>query len=187
MELRPAFNGNSREVSPTPFKGGFMDKTLLVPLDNTEVSEKMIREADAWAAHLGSRVSFLHVINPNYSWGEEKKPLFEERFEKAIHSCEVKSKYEVLFRVGKPYPKILEMEEELKPLMILMAAHDHTVLERLFLGSNTDHILHHGHTPVMVYKGLSEEMENKILVPIDYTDISRVFCKKQTNGHCGMM
>ena len=109
-----------------------MDKTLLVPLDNTEVSEKMIREADAWAAHLGSRVSFLHVINPNYSWGEEKKPLFEERFEKAIHSCEVKSKYEVLFRVGKPYPKILEMEEELKPLMILMAAHDHTVLERLF-------------------------------------------------------
>ena len=121
-----------------------MDKTLLVPLDNTEVSEKMIREADAWADHLGSRVSFLHVINPNYSWGEEKKPLFEERFEKAIHSCEVKSKYEVLFRVGKPYPKILEMEEELKPLMILMAAHDHTVLERLFLGSNTDHILHHG-------------------------------------------
>ena len=52
MELRPAFNGNSREVSPTPFKGGFMDKTLLVPLDNTEVSEKMIREADAWAALL---------------------------------------------------------------------------------------------------------------------------------------
>ena len=35
MELRLAFNGNSREVSPTPFKGGFMDKTLLVPLDNT--------------------------------------------------------------------------------------------------------------------------------------------------------
>ena len=84
MELRPAFNGNSREVSPTPFKGGCMDKTLLVPLDNTEVSEKMIREADAWAAHLGSRVSFLHVINPNYSWGEEKnrflKSVLKKRF-----------------------------------------------------------------------------------------------------------
>ena len=52
-----------------------MDKTLLVPLDNTEVSEKMIREADAWAAHLGSRVSFLHVINPNYK-GAKKKTAF---------------------------------------------------------------------------------------------------------------
>ena len=61
-----------------------MDKTLLVPLDNTEVSEKMIREADAWAAHLGSRISFLHVINPNYSWGEEKnrflKSVLKKRF-----------------------------------------------------------------------------------------------------------
>ena len=59
-----------------------MDKTLLVPLDNTEVSEKMIREADAWAAQLGSRVSFLHVINPNYSWGEEKKPLLKSVLKK---------------------------------------------------------------------------------------------------------
>ena len=74
MELRPAFNGNSSEVSPTPFKGGFMDKTLLVPLDNTEVSEKMIREADAWAAHL-EEVSFLHVINP-ITVGAKKKNRF---------------------------------------------------------------------------------------------------------------
>ena len=78
------------------------------------------------------------------------------------------------------------MKEELNPLMILMAPHDHTVLERLFLGSNSDHILHHGHTPVMVYKGLSEEMENKILVPIDYIDISRELLQEkqcQVLGH----
>ena len=187
MELRPAFNGNSREVSPTPFKGGFMDKTLLVPLDNTEVSEKIIREADACAAHLGSRVSFLHVINPNYSLGEEKKPLFEERFEKAIHSCEVKSKYEVLFRVGKPYPKILEMEEELKPLMILMAAHDHTVLERLFLGSNTDHILHHGHTPVWSIRVYPRKWKIKFWSRLTIQISAGNFCKKETNGHSGMM
>ena len=155
-----------------------MEKTLLVPLDNTEVSEKMIKEADAWAKHLGCQISFLHVINPNYSWGEEKKPLFEERFEKAVEACQVKSEYEVLFRVGKPYPKILELEKELTPEMILMAAHDHTVLERLFLGSNTDHVLHHGHTGVMVYKDFSEILENKILVPIDYTEISHELLRR---------
>ena len=59
-----------------------MDKTLLVPLDNTEVSEKMIREADAWSAHLGSRVSFLNVINPNYSWSEEKKRFLKSVLKK---------------------------------------------------------------------------------------------------------
>ncbi len=178
MEAKPDFNGNSREVSPTPDKGRFMEKTLLVPLDNSVVSEKMILEADAWAKHLECKISFLHVINPNYSWDEEKKPLFEERFEKAIEACQVNSEYEVLFRVGKPYTKILELEEELNPQMILMAAHDHTVLERLFLGSNTDHILHHGHTGVMVYKGLSEQLQKKILVPIDYTEISKELLQK---------
>ena len=59
-----------------------------------------------------------------------------------------------------------------------MAAHDHTVLERLFLGSNTDHILHHGHTEVMVYKGLSEQLQKKILVPIDFTEISKELLQK---------
>lgn len=59
MELGPASNGNSREVSPTPFKGGFMDKTLLVPLDNTEVSEKMIRVADAQATWEAGSLSFM--------------------------------------------------------------------------------------------------------------------------------
>ncbi len=61
-----------------------MDKTLLVPLYKTEVSEKMLRETDAWAAHLGSQVSFLHVINPNYSWDEDKnrflKSVLKKRF-----------------------------------------------------------------------------------------------------------
>ena len=138
----------------------------------------MIIEADAWAKLLESKIYFLNVINPNYSWDEEKKPLFEERFEKAIEACQVNSEYEVLFRVGKPYTKILELEEELNPQMILMAAHDHTVLERFFWGSNTDHILHHGHTEVMIYKGLSEQLQKKILVPIDYTEISKEFLQK---------
>ena len=77
MEAKPDFNGNSREVSPTPDKGGFMEKTLLVPLDNSVVSEKMIIEADAWANHLECKISFLHVVNPNYSWDEEKSHSFK--------------------------------------------------------------------------------------------------------------
>ena len=62
--------------------------------------------------------------------------------------------------------------------MILMAAYDHTVLEWLFLGSNTDRILHHGHTEVMVYKGLYEQLQKKILVPIDFTEISKELLQK---------
>ena len=53
-----------------------MDKTLLVPLDNTEVSEKMIREADAWAAHLGKKGLFPSCDQPQLQLGRRKKTAF---------------------------------------------------------------------------------------------------------------
>ncbi len=149
-----------------------MEKRILVPLDNTEISEKVIELADQWGQHLDGRLSFLHVINPNYTWGEEKTPLFEEHFESAVARVNIQSEYEVLFRVGKPYLKILEIEEELHPQLILMAAHDHSMLERLFLGSNTDYVLHRSNTSVNVYKHPNGEAENTVLVPIDYTEVS---------------
>jgi len=48
----------------------------------------------------------------------------------------------VLFRVGKPYDIILELENELKPQLIFMAAYSHSIQHRLLSGCNTDHVFH---------------------------------------------
>ncbi|MBC8259718.1 MAG: universal stress protein [SAR324 cluster bacterium] len=149
-----------------------MENTILIPLDNTEISEYLIQIADEWGKKTNSRLSFLHVINPDYSWSEDKKPLFEDRFETAVSRYTIQCEYEVLFRVGKPYEKILTAENELRPRLIIMAAHSYTILQRLFLGSNTDHVLHKTKVPLHVYKKVDSELSNVILVPLDYTDIN---------------
>ena len=149
-----------------------MENIILVPLDNTEISEDLIKIADNWGQKTRSKLSFLHVINPEYSWSEEKLPLFEDRFEIAVSRYNIKSDYDVLFRVGKPYEKIIELENELQPQLILMAAHTHSFMYRIFLGSNTDHVLHETKIPVHVYKKSEVELENKILVPLDYTAVN---------------
>ena len=74
----------------------------------------------------------MHVKNPEYNWIEEKVPLFEDCFEKVISRFDIKYDYEVMFHVGQPYDKIIEVENTLHPQMIHMAAHSHTVLHRLF-------------------------------------------------------
>ena len=79
-----------------------MENIILVPLDNTEISEDLIKIADKWGQKTHSKLSFLHVINPEYSWSEEKLPLFEDRFEIAVSRYKIKSDYDVLFREGKP-------------------------------------------------------------------------------------
>ncbi len=150
-----------------------MEKRILVPLDNTEISEDVIKLADEWAQNLDASLSFLHVINPSFSWLEEEKPLFEDRFEATVSNFKLRSKYEILFRVGKAYQKILEVQQDLQPVLGIMAAHSHTVLHRLFLGSNTDHVLHGMNVPLIVYKKLNKQFENRFIVPIDYTDISK--------------
>ena len=58
-----------------------MENIILVPLDNTEISEDLIKIADNWGQKTRSKLSFLHVINPEYSWSEENLPFFDDRFE----------------------------------------------------------------------------------------------------------
>ena len=60
-----------------------------------------------------------------------------------------------------------------------MAAHTHTMLGRVFLGSNTDHVLHEGQTTMFVYKQPQKSMnEKRAVVPIDYSPVSNEVIRK---------
>ena len=71
--------------------------------------------------------------------------------EEFLWEQKVTSPYELLIREGKPYKEILEAQKALLDLIII-GSHDHKEVGRLFVGSNTDHVLHHVHCPVYVYK-----------------------------------
>lgn len=156
-----------------------MEKRILVPLDNHDASKTVIQIADDWGQRTGAKVSFLHVVNPYHNMGEgDKKPLFEEMFEETVSAYKPKSDYEVLIRLGKPYVKILELVDEINPDLIIMANHPHGMLGRLFLGSNTERILHRCNVPVYIHKASNVEFANKILVPLDYSEESKMLAAK---------
>ena len=50
------------------------------------------------------------------------------------------------------YSRILEYQKEVQAGLLMLAGHDHTVAGRLFLGGNTDYLLHHIDVPMYVYK-----------------------------------
>ena len=86
---------------------------------------------------------------------------------------------EIVFRSGNPYQTILDAEQEFVPEMIVMAAHMHTMLGRVFLGSNTDHVLHEGQTTMFVNKQPQKSMnEKRAVVPIDYSPVSNEVIRK---------
>ena len=58
-----------------------------------------------------------------------------------------------------------------------MASHSHTLAGRLFLGSNTDMVLHQGSTPIFVYKQTQRDPQ-QVVVPLDLSSISKSLLRK---------
>ena len=124
-----------------------MKKRILVPVDNTPVTEYVIKLADFWGQKLDAKLLFLHARNAEIQklvdHGELINP--KEGFEQHLGNTLCENENEIVYRSGNPYQTILDAEQEFVPEMIVMAAHTHTMLGRVFLGSNTDHVLHEGH------------------------------------------
>ena len=141
------------------------EKNILVPLDFTDINKALVRKADEWATRTGAKLFFLHVVpDLTYRFIDPKvENVFHtnddiitdeirEDMEKFVSDQHLTAPHEHLVLEGKPYTQIIKAQKEHAIDLIIIAAHDHTVVGRLFVGSNTDYILHHVHCPVYVYK-----------------------------------
>ena len=120
-----------------------------------------------WAKRDNAELHFVHVMQPvdysyygtESSWGAGKTELVltEEHGQKAIteflseHVINVPYKTVVLFS-NSSYLRLLEYQQVTRAMMIMIAGHDHSVAGRIFLGSNTDYLLHHVDIPIYVHK-----------------------------------
>jgi len=156
-----------------------MEKRILVPFDNSVVSRDIIRIADDWATRINGELYFLHASPKTFFSSSKIQPWQrEQKLKGFIESLKVKSKYQVLTPIGKPYQKIIEEERRIHADLIIMAAHSHTTVARALLGSNTDFVVHRAGCPVYVYKKHTEELEKHIIVPIDFSEINKVVAKE---------
>ncbi|MBF0238606.1 MAG: universal stress protein [SAR324 cluster bacterium] len=142
-----------------------MTNRILVPLDNSAISLEVARFAEEYALKHEKALDFLHVH-------AKRDPDAEQYFEDFVARQTIKVSHQVLHRYGKSSNIILKTAEQEQSSMIVMASHSHTLIGRLLLGSNTDYLLHHAPCPVLVYKKFTSSVQNRILVPVDYSTSS---------------
>ena len=141
------------------------EQKILVPIDFSGINKPMVRLADAWAKRTGAALYFLHVVpdltdrfvepgvqNVFGTNDEEIVEHFRKQMQAFLSEQDVSSAHEILVRQGKPYAGIMDVQKEQGADLIIMAAHDHTRAERMFLGSNTDYVLHHVRCSVYVFR-----------------------------------
>ena len=163
----------------TIYYKGAMEKRILVPITPSNVSNKVIRKADQWGQRTGANLRFLHVrsiirpVDVNFSYGAISIEEDSGELDKYLNTLDIKSAYSVAVRTGVIYTQIIEEEKRFKADLIIMAAHSHTAFARFFLGSNTDYTIHHSTCPVFVFKATMQPENNRIIVPLDYSEVNQ--------------
>ncbi len=139
-------------------------RRILVPLDFSFSSLHALRVAAALAEQSGARLSLLNVIEPNpYAVGLEGGPLVmpDQVFARnakaqlpriAQRFVPAAVRVTHLVGYGRAANVIVETAEEKEIDLIVLSTHGHTGLERLLLGSTTEHVVRHAHCPVLVVR-----------------------------------
>lgn len=148
---------------------------IIVPVDYKKINEKVIELADSHAQDTGAELCFIHVFTPpaqafynmEYVWQVESKQkddrretdrirniTYEEKEKlKSFLGCfDIKSNYKEVIEYGKPYLKIMELQQNLKARLVAMASHSYTIPDRILPGSVTKFLLQNGDYPIFVYK-----------------------------------
>jgi nucleotide-binding universal stress UspA family protein len=169
-------------------KGGVkMYKTMLVPLDGSELAEVVLPYAKELAGRLDLELTLLHVCD---SSGSDLQFMCRAYLERAAgtvqeQSREVQSRtgapsgvkaVEVRVEVaaGHPAEEILSYAEENSIDLILMATHGRSGVRRWVLGSIADKVLRKSKIPIwLVRANIPEEIihdewpKRTMLVPLD--------------------
>jgi nucleotide-binding universal stress UspA family protein len=145
-----------------------MFKHILVPTDGSKLSEKALRQAMAFARQISARVTALHVMpkaaasraQPQVGRlargaGERTRADDANRFlrfaQRLANSAGVQC--DVAEACGdQPYKEIIKAAGREGCDLIMMASHGRRGIESLLLGSQTQKVLSHSRTPVLVYR-----------------------------------
>jgi nucleotide-binding universal stress UspA family protein len=144
-----------------------MYKHILVPTDGSDISTKAVQHAIALARLTGAKLSTLSVKEPfPYSAISEMQPTPPQEFydaQERMAAARVKAVAELAAAAGvecasstveavHPWEAICDQARERQCDLIVMASHGRRGVAALLLGSETQRVLTHSSTPVLVVR-----------------------------------
>jgi nucleotide-binding universal stress UspA family protein len=158
------------------------NKKILVALDLDEQSLIALKYAGYFAQVLNYELEVLSVveesslINKLFSTSELVVKInneLNEKISQAVKPYTEKIKINTQIAYGKPYEKIAELANQIRPVFIVMGRSEIAKQEMSFLGSNSMHVILESGFPVITIRGKQNfekySKENKeILLPLDF-------------------
>jgi nucleotide-binding universal stress UspA family protein len=126
---------------------------VLIGIDFSPSSEPLLDCLDEFRFLGTERVTLVHVLAVTYPVSPqiEHREEYERKLEEYAERVRKQGlKADVQVRAGAPAAEIVAAAEESGADLILLAAHDHSVVSRLLVGSVASEVLHHATVPVLL-------------------------------------
>ena len=147
------------QMTPAQFHIG----RILVPIDFSEHSNKALRYALAFAKQFDAEVTLVHIVEQMVYPGDwmyppmavtdfaaEKREEMVARLQALDAGSGVKTQH--IVRLGRAWQEIIEIAEEMKCDMLILATHGYTGLKHALLGSVAEKIVRHAPCPVLTVR-----------------------------------
>lgn len=145
-------------------------KTILVPVDFSRVTARLLDEAVSLARAVDGRIVLLHVVQPVIGLVDYAVVAFsiarvneaaikqaEERLAELQRSLEGRGAHvATLHTIGSPGPEIAEQATKLPADYIVVGSHGHSAVYDLMVGSTTSSILKRASCPVVIVPAAAE-------------------------------
>jgi universal stress protein A len=174
MKVKPTKTGNvvvelDRTDDPLLEKAGRASELgriqqILVPVDFSANARKSIAYASAFAKQFGAKVTYLHVIQVNYAYGEfgavdftalEREMRASADKELANLAAAARSaglEAETIVREGSPAKVIADVAREMRADLVVISTHGYTGLKHVLMGSIAEHVVRYAPCPVLVVR-----------------------------------
>ncbi|MGB5465033.1 MAG: universal stress protein [Sedimenticolaceae bacterium] len=163
-----------------------MFKRVLVPLDRSALSERVLPIAKGLARSFGSRIDLVYVV-PTLTEDIPEEFIAQaseeaEAYLKGIHdglSAELGAE-RIGYSVQRGYPAsvIIEQAESQDDTLVLMSTHGYSGVQRLLLGSEAGKVVHAAATPVLLIPADAKNPQGnlvefkRLIVPLDGSELA---------------
>jgi nucleotide-binding universal stress UspA family protein len=133
--------------------GGALDGTYIVPVDGSDLGEKIAPIAEAWAIEFKAVPWLVEVLDPSlHVSGDVLESAYPARLAHELqHASGHGVEYEVLHG-NRPSKAIVDFAERMEASLIFATTHGRSGLDRLRLGSVAAEVVRHAPCPVVLHR-----------------------------------
>ncbi len=139
-------------------------RRILVPVDFSDNARKAVTYATAFAKQFGASLTFLHVVQVNYAYGEfgaidftalerEMRTGAQKELDSLLEEARAAGlTAEALIQEGSPAKVIADVARDLVADLLVISTHGYTGLKHVLMGSIAEHVVRYAPCPVLVVR-----------------------------------